>query len=94
MKFVTKGLQCGDFYGDISVANDDPDENPSRIPIHISVRELADYNTSEYVDGLDLHQFIMFWNLMDIKADLNLDGYVSKIDVVTFARKFGRSSCQ
>ena len=94
MKFVTKGLQCGDFYGDISVANDDPDENPSRIPVHISVRELADYNTSEYVDGLDLHQFIMFWNLMDIKADLNLDGYVSKIDVVTFARKFGRSSCQ
>jgi len=43
--FNTTGLSTGDYYADINIVSNDPDENPTIVPVNLTVREPKSFDT-------------------------------------------------
>ena len=94
----TTSLDFGDYYADIIITSNDPDENPLIIPVHLTVGTcLGDFDGDGDVDGSDLAVFAHDFGRSDCSGDCpgDFDGDldVDGSDFSVFATDFGQTDC-
>ena len=94
----TTSLDFGDYYANIIITSNDPDENPLIIPVHLTVGTcLGDFDGDGDVDGSDLAVFAHDFGRTDCSGDCpgDFDGDldVDGSDLSVFATDFGQTDC-
>jgi len=93
----TTGLTQGKYSAEIYITNNDPDENPTIVPVQLMVTLSScegDFDGDGDIDGSDLATFADAYATGDDLADLNNDGNVDAKDLAIFAANFGRMDYQ
>ena len=97
--FNTTGLDFGDYYANITISSNDPDEGVVRVPVHLTVDNATtrwDINEDGITNYLDAAYIGIHYGEVTTEPypryDINEDGVVNYLDAAYIGIHYGETS--